>query len=666
MILKLAFEFVCRIVSTSPNKWGNFYTMPFAREVLSVPFDLNAFCTRIIGRYPQLELLLLLLICMILRIVPAALFFGAGDPPNCQSMIEAMLLGNDPYRFVGIPYSPVGVSAFHLLFKMMMTSSLNMHFWAALCSIFGDCFTLVGCYLILKDVFGVGRFRLFLCLLAFALNPLSIFESGFHGQLDQFAIAFVLFAAYFVCTLSQPLLRGGVVGLLFAFAVSLKTFPFVFFPVFWVFIGKEFRTRALFAAVFSVFMLFSFAPQWLEGVTPFSEAIRVIFLQGGAPGGHVGVGQIYNLVTSHFPSFSSWFEVIHRLSQPGYLLLGFLVAKYLGHTNRNIFWVLGAVQFFILATFQRIAVQYAVPALPFLLLLPLRQGIIFSLYMTVVYFVFYSRIAPLSGSFVGLGGFTFTLPVVSDTFFWLSASLPLMGFGFWFFFAFLRKSATFRSVNLGKTWVFGESQLHKRIAIAFLPLGIFLSFFLSVSFSPLRAAAGKLQSVLPIQNRLDETERLSSYFLYGRNFRYEASIDLTELPSAAKVRIIAEDFYLVRVNQKLVFAGFGYYFSHNHGSAYFKFPRGLDLDLKPYLSIGTNVIVVDDNNSSRFQSIGISVRGEVVVSGRRIDLSSPLMWSVQSPVGSPRRSVRIQGVKEKNYLSNLEMSGDYVDGLYFD
>ena len=69
-------------------------------------------------------------------------------------------------------------------------------------------------------------------LVIFALSPLSIMVSGYHGNTDPVMVMLFLISVYF-CIRDQPALSG----LFFALSVQVKIIPLLFFPVllcFWM------------------------------------------------------------------------------------------------------------------------------------------------------------------------------------------------------------------------------------------------------------------------------------------------------------------------------------------------------------------------------------------------------------------------------------------------
>ena len=67
-------------------------------------------------------------------------------------------------------------------------------------------------------------------LILFALSPVSIMVSGYHGNTDPVMVMFFVLAAYF-CAREEPILSG----VFFALAVQIKIIPLLFVPFFFFF-----------------------------------------------------------------------------------------------------------------------------------------------------------------------------------------------------------------------------------------------------------------------------------------------------------------------------------------------------------------------------------------------------------------------------------------------
>jgi len=90
---------------------------------------------------------------------------------------------------------------------------------------------LIAVLLLIRIQRTVPQFRMPLwALLAFAISPISLMVSGFHGNTDSVMVMFLLCAAY-MCLRDRPMLSG----LFFALSCQIKIVPLLFLPAFFFF-----------------------------------------------------------------------------------------------------------------------------------------------------------------------------------------------------------------------------------------------------------------------------------------------------------------------------------------------------------------------------------------------------------------------------------------------
>jgi hypothetical protein len=130
----------------------------------------------------------------------------------------------------------------------------------------------------------------FLWSMAYALNPLPIFNNAYFGQVDSLPIGMAFFAAVMVTRPGPRWLIGG--ALMLGFAMSFKAFPVILLP-FWLWetvrrYGWNWRwLTAITVLVFTPFIL-QFLPFLLFGqLLPLARMLEYMFLQSG--GGGLGI-----------------------------------------------------------------------------------------------------------------------------------------------------------------------------------------------------------------------------------------------------------------------------------------------------------------------------------------------------------------------------------------
>lgn len=129
-------------------------------------------------------------------------------------------------------------------------------------------------------------------LVMFALSPVSLMVSGFHGNTDPVMAMFLVLAAY-MCLRERPLLCG----IFFALSCQIKIIPLLLFPIlFFFWLGRQAALR------FAIpFMLLSIV-MWIQPLVRFPMLfLRNVF----AYNGYWGVwGITYWLRLSHWAQFN--------------------------------------------------------------------------------------------------------------------------------------------------------------------------------------------------------------------------------------------------------------------------------------------------------------------------------------------------------------------------
>ncbi len=129
-------------------------------------------------------------------------------------------------------------------------------------------------------------------LVIFALSPLSIMVSGYHGNTDSVMVMLLLFSVYF-CTRGRPALSG----LFFALSVQVKIIPLLFFPVLFCFWMQR-RLLLRFVIPFAV----ASAILWSEPLVKFPLVFAKNVLAYGSTWGIWGLSYLLRLTGR--PEFS--------------------------------------------------------------------------------------------------------------------------------------------------------------------------------------------------------------------------------------------------------------------------------------------------------------------------------------------------------------------------
>jgi uncharacterized membrane protein len=136
-------------------------------------------------------------------------------------------------------------------------------------------------------------------LVIFALSPLSIMVSGYHGNTDPVMVVLLLFSAYF-CTRDKPVLSG----LFFALSAQVKIVPLLFFPIIFFFWMQR-RALLRFIVPFAV----ASAVLWIEPLLKFPLIFARNVISYGSTWGIWGLSYLLRLTGR--PEFSrvSFFDL---------------------------------------------------------------------------------------------------------------------------------------------------------------------------------------------------------------------------------------------------------------------------------------------------------------------------------------------------------------------
>jgi hypothetical protein len=176
-------------------------------------------------------------------------FHGTFDVSSWERIFEFWRTGASPYDAARLySYSPVWfwiLSATSRVFS----GSVPAHFAVKLPLIAAD----VVLFFLIRRLACKGKAKL-LAPAAFFLNPVSLLNTGFHGQFDNIAYVFVLLA----CVLSPKASSG----LSYFFSAAVKHSTLLLAPLF-AFREKGILRQALFLALAPVFFLLSLVPYFL-------------------------------------------------------------------------------------------------------------------------------------------------------------------------------------------------------------------------------------------------------------------------------------------------------------------------------------------------------------------------------------------------------------------
>ena len=178
--------------------------------------------------------LLLVGICLLFRLVPAAVF-GAevADIHSYRAMAEIALAGDNIYHHpVLFPYTPLTLPLPAASLLLAQATGLPFDFTVKFWPIAADC----GLALL---VWGAARRQgwrpraAWTAGLAYALNPVAILTSGFHGNQTTLGVLGAVGAYYCVAGGPAQARRGAAAAaLLLGLGIAARSFPVLLLPVF--------------------------------------------------------------------------------------------------------------------------------------------------------------------------------------------------------------------------------------------------------------------------------------------------------------------------------------------------------------------------------------------------------------------------------------------------
>lgn len=180
------------------------------------------------------QILGIIFFALIIRFLIIFLFLGHSDPDNAAGFIENLNNQQDP---LGMPYSifsHIFPYYFPDFFKII---NIDYHKGLRILSVVSE-------ILLIISLNRLNIFNLKYLILFITLNPFLILYSGFHGQIDLWAISLVIFAISEFK--SKNIYRS---SFLFAFACLIK--PMVIVAVFF-FLTKEIKNNFKFLATFII------------------------------------------------------------------------------------------------------------------------------------------------------------------------------------------------------------------------------------------------------------------------------------------------------------------------------------------------------------------------------------------------------------------------------
>ena len=291
---------------------------------ISIAFLLTRerFISKSLARFNH-PLLLLLLVALIVRLVPLLLLpVGAAyDVESFRLVGEALLKGEEVYSSAAAgrhPYFPLQMVAVGASTYLSRTTPLPFIIWLKLPAVLADLLICLVIYKIFQK-WGKSETTSLYWALLYALNPISVLVSAYHGQFDAIPVLLLL-SAWYSFHFGRRIVRSAV---LLGFAILNKTWPIVFLPVTFIRL-PNYRQRFGYALLsLSIPVLFTTAYILWFDADP-APILRRTLTHSGVPG-YWGFSTLIYLPGSLFFNPDQVLKLILPLQRVLLLLAGLIV-----------------------------------------------------------------------------------------------------------------------------------------------------------------------------------------------------------------------------------------------------------------------------------------------------------------------------------------------------
>lgn len=254
----------------------------------------------------------------------------------------------------------------------------------------------------------------------YAVNPVALIVTCFHGQFDAIPIAFLLLSLYLLAFNS----RASYSGLSLAFAIAVKSFPVLFLPIMVAYV-KGWRERLQLAGLALAPVALLLLPYLILSPT---DMIRELFGYRGA----ALLGFMVPIRTVYVPLTGTSFPVdttMQLLKLSAYAFMAAYLVYIAGMWGRRPLLLTDTVAIFAIfyTIYAGIAPQYTLWILPFLLLSHMRLAVLYTISATFALVGFYLYAVPNTLPFAaGVPHMvTQVLYAFGGTAWWLTAALIL-------------------------------------------------------------------------------------------------------------------------------------------------------------------------------------------------------------------------------------------------
>lgn len=337
-----------------------FFGVSFAYFLIQTPI----FKENLWPKCRRYHLVILIGIALLVRLVPAFLLpVGAGhDIQSYRLVADALLAGEDVYTSAAVgrhPYFPLFMYVIGASLYLSLHTFIPFVTWVKLVPIVCDV-VITGVIFISAQKMGKSKdFSAFLALL-FALNPISVLVSAYHGQFDSIPILLLLLAWYFWHFKRDVTVSSVFLG----FAVLVKTWPIVFLPIifFRLPIWKDKFKYVM--IVFAIPILFTMAYVLWFSSDPEPMLRRALTHIG--PTGYWGPGSIFAVASCVDEGFQTGLDVLKEINR--WLVISVAVFSLWATRKNSTLDALLTILLCILAVNMGMGMQWLLWIVPFAIL----------------------------------------------------------------------------------------------------------------------------------------------------------------------------------------------------------------------------------------------------------------------------------------------------------
>lgn len=346
-----------------------------------------------------LLLVILLFATLAARIIPAwELHNEIFDTSTYHSMALTVLRGDNIYaQRVFFPYMPY--TQFEPAAMLLLAEKMNWRFDFAikLPSILMDCVATAGIFLHLAKK-RKNLLSAFGWTLLWALNPVSILISSFHGNYMTVVPVFMLLAYLAAGKANEDAQRGwwlAISALMLGLAIVTRTWPIMVLPAF-VFLGTRSLRESLMYGLIALFPTIASALPYL--IFSRETFLAEISGYGGFPDfGWLSVfrtlpyisGKVPGIITSLFDDISMGYS--RTLFLVSVIALTFLLPLF---RPSSLGRVILLVPLFFYWIYGGVSAQYLIWVIPIAIAIKSRWSLIFTLVATITIIAFYHTYAP--------------------------------------------------------------------------------------------------------------------------------------------------------------------------------------------------------------------------------------------------------------------------------